>query len=49
MLDYVRFLARLMKLELIHRERRTIERLIKAGKSPSPRASTASTSGRPLA
>ena len=36
-LDHVRFLARLVELELIDRERRMIERRIKAAKFPAVR------------
>ena len=45
-LDHVRFLARLVELELIDRERRMIERRIKAAGSRRSKASTASTSRR---
>ena len=43
-LDHVQFLARLVELELIDRERRMIERRIKAAKSRRSKAWTASTS-----
>ena len=36
-LDHVRFLARLVELELIDRERRMIERRIKAARFPAAR------------
>jgi DNA replication protein DnaC len=45
-LDHVRFLARLVELELIDRERRMIERRIKAARFPAVKAATASTSRR---
>ena len=38
MLDHVRFLAQLVKLELIHCERRMIERRIKAAKFPATKS-----------
>jgi DNA replication protein DnaC len=44
--DYPRFLLRLAEQELIDRERRMVERRIKAAKFPTVRASTASTSRR---
>ena len=37
-LDHVRFLARLVELELIDRERRMIERRIKAAKFPATKS-----------
>ena len=37
-LDHVQFLARLVELELIDRERRMIERRIKAAKFPAPKS-----------
>lgn len=43
-LDHVRFLARLVELELIDRDRRMVERRITAARSQPQRASTASTS-----
>ena len=43
-LDHVQFLARLIELEMIDRERRMIERRIKAASSRRSRAWTASTS-----
>ena len=42
--DHVRYLLRLAELELIDRERRMVERRIKAARFPWSRASTASTS-----
>ena len=42
--DHVRYLLRLAELELIDRERRMVERRIKAARFPVVRASTASTS-----
>ena len=43
-LDHVQFLARLVELELIDRERRLVERRIKQAGSPSSNSSRASTS-----
>ena len=46
--DRVRYLLRLAELELIDRERRMVERRIKAARFPRSRASMPSTS-RPIA
>lgn len=45
-LDHVQFLARLIELEMIDRERRMIERRIKPQSSPPSKVWTASTSRR---
>nr|WP_239026625.1 IS21-like element helper ATPase IstB [Novosphingobium decolorationis] len=42
--DHIRFLARLVEMEMIDRERRMVERRIKAARFPPSKASTASTS-----
>ena len=43
-LDHIRFLLRLAELELIDRERRTVERRIKEARFPAVKSLTASTS-----
>ena len=42
--DHIQYLARLCEMEVIERERRMIERRIKAARFPAPKAWTALTS-----